>query len=369
MGGGGQFTGAWIDYTITSFDRPEYTVRREIFDLIGPETRSAGITSEPRITADQEQTRSLALSQSIAILPMIGWLSPSFIIQRQAAEFADGGKSFSAGPRFARQLGGFAALATTPLYALAYARHLWSENPDDLYLGSINVLTTHAGSARTADGFSSQLSFDIVNNQVEVRSGAPIERRAARLSQGVADTVAEALLMAPASLHANAAVAFAESGVNGPPWRIIDAPGDLQSIQANGDVQSRLALALEQHMIAVAPERPVTSPNGEIFAWWQIDPTSGTTLGIDSLGRGADTSEYPAALIVPLSSQQAAVVTASEGAVASGNLEYIILAAFVTVCAWLDPLADLSKTVRDFKSNKGLCISTGNRSGIYELRK
>jgi hypothetical protein len=362
LSGGGQFTAAWIDYTITSFDRPEYTVRREIFDLIGPETRSAGVTSEPRITAEQEQTRSLALSQSVAILPMVGWLSPAFIIQRQAAEFAVAGKAFAAGPPFARQLGGFAALATTPLYALAYARHFWSENPDDLYLGSINVLTTHAGSARTANGISSQLSFDVVNNQVEVRSGAAIDKRGARLSQGVADTVAEALLMTPASPHANAAVAFAASGVNNPAWRIVDQLSDLPSIQVNADVRSRLALALDQHMIAVVPERPVTSPDGEIFAWWQIDPTRGTTLGIDSRGWGADTSEYPAALSVPLSSQQAGVVTASEGAAVEGNLEYIILAAFVTVCAWLDPLADLSKTIKDLKSSKGLCISTGNQS-------
>jgi hypothetical protein len=291
---------------------------------------------------------------------MAGWISPSFIMQRQAAEFALAGKAFADGPAFARELGGFAVLATTPLYALAYARHLWSENPDELYLDSINVLTTHAGPVRMAKGLGTRLSFDIVRNAVAVRPGTAIDRRATRLSQGVADTVAEALLLSSASPHANAAIAFSSSGDDKPAWRIVDDPGDLAGIQVNADVQSRLAEALAEHMIAVAPERPVRVPDGEIFAWWQIDPATGTTLGLDSRGWGADTEEYPARLSVPLDAPVAApVVTATKGSIVYGKIEYVIMGAFVTACAWLSPLADLSKTVNDFKTKHGLCLSIG----------
>jgi hypothetical protein len=57
------------------------------------------------------------------------------------------------------------------------------------------------------------------------------------------------------------------------------------------DVRARLENALALGQVAVAPVRPVAVAGAPRFAWWQVDPASGATIGVTEEGLHQNTAE------------------------------------------------------------------------------
>jgi hypothetical protein len=57
------------------------------------------------------------------------------------------------------------------------------------------------------------------------------------------------------------------------------------------DVRARVENALALGQVAVAPDRPVVVAGAPRFAWWQVDPASGATIGVTEEGLHQNTAE------------------------------------------------------------------------------
>ena len=85
-----QLSSVWIEYEIHVPGEKAGTIRRTVFDLIGPAARA---TSSPRLELNESKRleRSLALTMKTEILPISNALSPQFVaalLARRASSIA-----------------------------------------------------------------------------------------------------------------------------------------------------------------------------------------------------------------------------------------------------------------------------------------
>jgi hypothetical protein len=293
-----QLTAEWIEYEVRTPDAPPRVVRREVFDLLGPEQRSTTNHAAPEMTDSKRLLRSLALLTTVEILPMGSRLSPEFTLHRSlqaldenqdalthvASELAahNSQKAFEHGLRLKP--------TSDRLFDLALARFAWSPAAGDVYLASPNVLTFRTGlRVDASDRLIEQSGFDIVVNAVAVRPGASRSAFQARLTQGVADTNTEAILQG-ADRVSNAAIALAEQP-GAEAWITLQGPADSALEKSDWPLQSRLQLkqTLAHGYVVVIPKSVAHEPADRV--WWRIDPRTGDTLGMGELGWGQGLAE------------------------------------------------------------------------------
>jgi predicted alpha/beta-hydrolase family hydrolase len=314
-------TAVWIDYVIHAPGLPDKVVRRAIVDLIGPAARSKGAPSTLGVTPEQAAARALAVADTIEIVPVVARMTPSFLAHLQLNEIARSGAVLAAeasgGPR--APAGEEAPQAPNLLapQTLALARDLWSRVRSDVYLDRINVLTSHARLARDGERVSASLSFDIVENEVGVRPGAAADAFAVRLTQGVADTVAEALLLSASATSGNAAVAFAASAQARIPWIAVKSAEQVDALGIDADSKARIADEIKSGSVVIAPKN---AEPGAVTAWWLIDQKTGTTLGMDGRGWGDAAAEFGIG----------AGTAAKRG---EGYAEYVAILSLIMICS------------------------------------
>ena len=171
------------------------------------------------------------------------------------------------------------------LLALSMTRGELSRFGSATYLGSPNILTRHylldaGGQLEALD------AVDIVANEVGVIGSGSIPASRVRLEAGVLDTVLEASLSARDGPSHNTAELFARRGESTGRW--MSYPDLPQNHRLPAEVQARMKTADAAGRVVVAPEW--VSGDAEP-AWWEIDPTDGTTLGIGSKGWGVELTE------------------------------------------------------------------------------
>jgi hypothetical protein len=100
------------------------------------------------------------------------------------------------------------------------------------------------------------------------------------------------------------------AGVPEQSWVTLRKPGDHMSLGTNWPAvdRARIGDALQAGFVIVAPRTPKTSDQRDHWAWWQIGPTTGETLGIGEQGWGTATEQ---AVLTP---------TAIKGAVMAGAI-------------------------------------------------
>ena len=307
----GQLTAEWIDYQIQTPGRASTTIRRELFDLLGPAARHAVGTPDqdvpkPQITDAQALQRSLSTLGETEILLQPCLLSRSFVghvAVRGVLANAPILQAIAARPKPDRKFTGEQLDKITPqpglVYGLGYARGQWSPVHGQVYLDRVNILSYHqlirqdpVGKMYTWEG------FDIVANDVAVRSGAVSGApggRTIRLTQGVADTVAEAALVrGGGSAVESTSELFSTASARGERWITLhkgDETGALGSIQLPKDVQARIAQELTEGYVVLVPKAPPPGDGHVRIAWWRVDPATGQTLGIGQQGWGETAAE------------------------------------------------------------------------------
>jgi hypothetical protein len=285
-------TAVWLEFEVRVLGEAARTIRRQVFDLAGPEARAASTVQKIDLGDGQRLTRSLALMMDTEILPVVSGFPSEFMTHQWA-------QSFIANREVIRDLVSrrLSAASTTPdaigprlapvpgiLHALAHARFEWNGVGNRVYLDRPNILTRHVFLSPQQNAIVLRDAIDIVTNEVGVDL-REIDGFAARLEQGVFDTNAEVLLRATTHSALNVANAYAASPAG---WVTLTpaAAGRVSSLRFPDDTRRRVAADLGAGYIVVAPGIPVNLGAQTFAGWWRIDRTTGHTLGIDSDGWG-----------------------------------------------------------------------------------
>ncbi|HEX8915822.1 MAG TPA: transglutaminase domain-containing protein, partial [Humisphaera sp.] len=205
----GVWTAEWVEVTVRAPGRPAKTIRREVFDLIGPAARAAAPVVGPKVDEAVRLDRALALTGETDVLVLGSQATPEYVahayasalmkVKRQALAAADGPKdpkaaaAKSAGNnRISQTIGtDVRKLTPSPLWGVATGRAAASPAAGDVYLDSPNVFClTRRARAGAGGSLVTLVRTDLAVNDVAVRGGA--DAFAARVRQGVADTVVEA---------------------------------------------------------------------------------------------------------------------------------------------------------------------------------
>lgn len=297
---GGQLGGVWIEYSAGLPGQSGPVHQRWLYDLTGPQSRLAGNPVSPRdLSDDEKRQRSEALADMIRILGQTHWTSPAAIRAGYLASLDH------AAPQLAVLSAGRmlpdGALVPSILGAasiLALARHEISPVSDQVYLDRINILTEHNQFAISDAGrLVVKRSMDIVENRVAVRDGADMSGQDAALVQGVADTLAEALLH-PGDVGDFNPAALAVLNDDAGHWGRGEATAHQPAFAA------RIAENRAAGRLVVFTATPNLREGKDVSAFWRVDPMTGQTLGMDARGWGATSAEYlivtSAILICPI---------------------------------------------------------------------
>jgi hypothetical protein len=298
----GVLTAVWLEYELRLPGRAPRKTRRQWLDIIGPAARAAGKIPRPQLDDGHILDRALALLGPTEIFlqpcrvprPVIEHLAARDVLANRSV-LVGMVRAWREGPKAVHQQLDRAVPPLGPLYVLAYERGQGGELGANAWLDRPNVLTHHTllrrASGSPVGGLAADVGFDIVFNDVAARPGADAFK--VRMKQGVADTAAEAALLAHAeggapSADGNASTLYAAALGNGQRWTVLRGAGDQQfrQVQLPDNARARIAQDLADGYVVLVPARA-----GPLAAWWRVDPATGQTLGIGPHGWGPAVAE------------------------------------------------------------------------------
>lgn len=332
----GVLTAAWLEYEIRSPGQPPRQIRRQLFDLLGPAARAGGgAIPQPAIDDKARLERGLNLMGQTEILPLVCQLSNPFVedlTARNALAMHDPiMKLYSGENEAAVKDAGQSLLALPPLpsrlYDLALTRNALNPHKDEVYFDRPNILSLHQFlRSKDAGGIAFIVGTDIVANEIAVRPDlSPVAAKQARLTQGVLDTSAEALLDDKDVRVPNASDLLASQPA-ADDWLVVRDRNDpaWQSAQVSKDTRAHVEADLAQGFVAIVPRH--SPPGGKMISdWWRVDPRTGDTLGLNEQGWGAEMGEYAFLFMVTF----AACLAASGGKEDLSSTKQVAVCAFV----------------------------------------
>jgi len=289
----GVLTAQWLEYEVRVPGRPARTIRREVFDLVGPAARAAGVRQPPNLTDAQKFLRARMLLGLTEIQLQPCEFPPEFlvyVIAKRALRDKDAWLSLVRGEINTRaKRRSFLAKVSdgddvTPLCAVI--RDGLGGPPT--FIGSPNIVEHRLWMAE-GDGDALVVRRGIDLAATDCDAVGPDAFRA-RLEQGVADTLAEHLTLGPAALPAENTFAVFEAlaakGAAPVVMRPADGAAALAKLQMPADAKARAAadLAAGQTLVLAG------DPDGR-WTWWRIDARSGQTVGVMDNGYNADMTE------------------------------------------------------------------------------
>jgi hypothetical protein len=292
-------TAQWLEYELIAPGIPTEKVRRDVFDLLSPETRAARPVPRPELTDPQKLERALALIHEVELLAVGTQVRPeyvtalrisrllalrSFITEAMASGNVDATPPPSAQPM------------PSTLMDLAVARSAWSAAPERMYFDRPNLFAHWRG---LRPGEQSRVlareDLDIVSNHLAVRGADPAAAFQARLEQGVLDTNVEMVLLskcAGCGIRGNAAHLFGAGPARNEPWLVLAPRARVpDALALRPHVRARVnASAATGAIVALGFAPDATA--GDSVAWWTVDPRSGRALGIGPDGYGQSSVDY-----------------------------------------------------------------------------
>jgi hypothetical protein len=306
--GVGELSALWLEYEIQVPDRIPSTVRRMIFDLVGPTNRQNGMAFDFE-NADLTG-RPAALVHSTQILPQIGFERPIFSRLNYlvaASEFIGNSNQYSKSMSYiSRSVG---------LDQLALARRHWSPVGELISFDRLNILTQH--SQVDQEGRKLVVAYDIVTNDVNVGSGDLVRA----ITQGVTDTIAEFVLLPGSDPRSNTAAMFDNKKLSGETWHAIDKTESARLAGYSFDQISSWSEVFDTGHFVIAPKTDLRT------SYWSVDPETGNVLGIGPTGWGSSFVE------------KTVLETRNAMQIFEGTAEYQMVIALATACLWIPALA------------------------------
>ncbi len=293
-------TAEWLDITLKTPGYPVQTVRREVFDSIGPATRASAAKTplaKPSFDDTARLRRALALSATADNLVASCRYSGDYVLQQRAKRLLNARKELLLAVAKPAAPGSREILARCSdpdfLGMMNFGRGL-EKGDISSYVDRPNVCRLIWQNEITAEGKVQSVAMsDFPLNSVANMAKSSNERFAAAIRRGVADTLCERIAVGKMAREANdkgiqsTADAFDRAGAL--PWVTVRDSADaaLSTIPLPSDVRQRVLDDLAAGNLVVIPK---TSIEGR-WAWWRVDPKSGRTIGVMDNGRCADATE------------------------------------------------------------------------------
>ena len=296
-------TAEWLEYEIHSPGQPVKTIRREIFNLLGPSLRKKGIPDKLEISKEQRATRNFKILTQTEFLPLVCRLSPAQVETVAAENMLLNRAFFQDLQDEYRSLSPQDVLAQLDelrflrgeLYGLALKRFEFSAAAPETYLDSPNLFAFHSslGEDEKGEPVGSQC-LDIIINDVSVSPAAKGDPFRVQLEQGVLETVLEAQEMSDQGKVINTALIFAEAKAQEISWLLIKNGEDpnWKRVDLPPDVRTRLEEDLSGGYWVIAPVQQVLIGGKLESAWWRLNPITGNILGVGKNGMGQAMTQY-----------------------------------------------------------------------------
>jgi len=300
---GAHLTAEWLEYEIHSPGQPVQTIRREIFDLLGPSLRKKGIPANLEITKEQQAGRNFKIVGQTEFLPLVCRLSSSYMEALAAENMLLHKELFQKLLEEYRSLSPQDALARVSemrflpgeLYGLALKRFEFSSSAPDTYLDSPNLFAFHSSLGQDEKGeLVGSQCLDIVSNDISVSPASKKDPFQVQLEQGVLETVLEAREMSDQERVISTALIFAEAKAQKINWLLIKNGEDRnwESVGLPPDIRARIEEDLTKGYWVIAPVRQVLIGGKPESAWWRLNPDTGNLLGLGASGMGQAMTQY-----------------------------------------------------------------------------
>jgi len=298
----GTLTAQFVEYEFRSPGRKPQTVRRTIYDAVGPAARAAKSVANVKVADAQKLDRGLTLMGRVEVLPLVCELSPASIeyaFNRAAAGNAKAALAIAkeGDVRARKDLGAkIESLESVPgeAHVAAVMRHALSPHRGAVFVDRPNLFTVISRPAVDAKNQISEVRvFDIVANEMAVLPGAKVDAFKARLEQGLVDTIAEDLALNGAS----PATADARTKSLANTARLFNFAEKVELVTVRSaddaaykamtfepDVKARIDSALAGGFAVVLPKAPIAAEGGPRVGWYRVDPATGTSLGVADNG-------------------------------------------------------------------------------------
>lgn len=293
----GLFTAEWIEYTLHAPGARDEVIRREVFDLIGPGARAAGVSSKPAPSELDRANAALALCGRVDIVALPCQPSPNYVGHLLLSSLIEARPQIEKAVAAVHSGGGEAEMSASPfvpapLYGFALLRGNFGSNPGEWYIARSNVFAFHNFARLTADDQQTYCqATDLIANDVAVEPGSNADPVQIRVNQGIFDTVAEGAFLPEGDQRTSAADTLAAASAQSLQWVIVRAPADVDKLKLPADDAARIRDEVSAGRTVVVPSTPVTRNNRQQVAWWSVDPATGRTLGMGDHGWGPDLGE------------------------------------------------------------------------------
>ena len=300
----GFLTAGWLEYDIYSPGQEDRTIRREIFDLLGPALRASDERAKPDFSENQRLDRGYSLFGIIEILPVVCQVSSEFVNQVASSSLLDQlrflqeelkSDSLEKMKDFNIRIGLAFEAIQSPLYKWALLRPRWNPYGSHWYLDSVNIANLRTRIAEDVEGeLMLRRTFDVVSNSISVNPRVKISPALVRINQGVADTLAEAMAVPGPEPHMNVSNLVDLAKNQRIDWQWVKSFEDKrwEKWRLSEDIRQRIQESLASGWSVVVPERPLVIKGRARLGWWRVDPRNGETLGIMDTGFHQDTTEY-----------------------------------------------------------------------------
>jgi hypothetical protein len=289
-------TAAWLEYEIRSPSDPPRKIRRDLFDLLEPETRTSRLVAPVPMDEARRLSRAFALMRRTEILPITCQVSPEFMLHLVSSAMIsnrDLVRSLARG-ELTRATSSFEEIASravsmpTALYSLALVRSQDTRLLEETFVDRLAILSRHTFLVSSARGIRLREATDIVANEIGVDPTVDAGFTA-RQQQGVRDTNAELLLESGRAIVGSTAAAFAASS----DWVALTSSDDarIDRLGIPPRARWRIRQELAAGYVVVAPLAPVTLASEPYVGWWRVDPRTGDTLGVGADGWGQTATE------------------------------------------------------------------------------
>lgn len=297
-----QLTAEWIDYVFRVPGEAPRSIRRELFDLLGPAARQA---AKAGASPKSIGTPGVHLLDRVDVLIQVARYSSDFLFDSIARRILDARPAILAlsttrsDPSRAVELVRELTPMSPALLNVAVGRFAGERPSGDVYLDCPNVLTYRTGLRFDTTGPVFEALFDIVNNSVAVSASHPNAQASfrARVEQGVRDTTVEGLFPPEFHLGGSTATIFAQAASDGVRSLLVRGTDGvaLAGLGLPPDAAVRMREVLAEGHLLVVPAHPVKVGGVPRMAWYRVNPATGDTVGVLDTGFNGgqgDSAEY-----------------------------------------------------------------------------
>lgn len=296
LGGGDEeeayATAEWLDYEVHVPGETNELIRRPVFDLLGPARRAASAADFKPDSDQLKLERFDALSGRTDVLLQPCDLTAEFVVHlmstgviasleafRELAREQDPARRKQLAARIRGRLDLWG-----PLPELALWRGTLSGSFADTYIDRPNILNYRVSrNLSSADPEAYRQLIDVAANPTNARPSLNENGFAARLRQGVADTVAEILTLGSDLRTAeNTASVFRIAAAGNDNGVLITSADSLmvEKLDWPADPSARLQRDLQAGFMALALKTGVPLNGKQRVGWWRVNSKSGETIGV-----------------------------------------------------------------------------------------